>query len=396
MVPLVIAAAVAAAQMYNAEKARGASERRLNDIKKEFDRIVPPDLNVNVWDDPDILNDIPETSFDMSAITPKTIEMVGKFNPEIAQRVQEEAPQLAKASSEAQAGRKAQMDALRKYQDTASMGYSPVLEAQLMEAQRQTRREAQGAQQSILQGAARRGALTSGAALAAQMGGAADQADRMAIEAQRAALAQYGATQDALGRSAALGGNVRESEMNEAQRNADVLNSFNERSARTYQDYLQRSAETKNKANLRNLDEQQRISEANIQNDYNSRRANQESSNRYRAMTTQEKAANRAAQMDIASKKQQTKQMIYDNAMAKASAKSGVGYARANNAMQSGRDYASAIQGLGDSAQAAYGASAKQSQPPKQNVIGGVSEVNQSQNPYNSQYGDEDDRRYNA
>jgi hypothetical protein len=368
-VPVAIAAATAIAQMYNAEKARGASNKRLKEIQKEFDAIVPPDLNVNVWDDPKILNDIPETAFDTSAITPKTIEMVGEYKPEVAQYVKEQAPELAKVSAEAQTGRKAQMDALRKYSDVASMGYSPQLEAGLMEAQRQTAREAQGRQAAILQDAARRGTATSGLTMAAQMQGGADAAERMALDAQRAALAQYGAQQEALGRSASLGGQVRESEMSESQRNADVLNQFNQRSAKSFQDYLQNATEAQNQAQIRNLSEKQRIGEANITNQYESARANRDALNRARQSITQERAANRAARIGVTQNKEATKQKIYDNDMAKAAAKAGVGYARAQADQNAGRDYAQAIQGIGDTAQSAYGASQKKPEEEKKSVF---------------------------
>ena len=91
---------------------RGASNARLKEIQKQYDAIVPPNLGVGVWDDPKLLHDVPETQFDTSAITHKTIEMVGQYKPEIAARIQEAAPQLAQKTTAATAGRQAQMDAL--------------------------------------------------------------------------------------------------------------------------------------------------------------------------------------------------------------------------------------------------------------------------------------------
>jgi hypothetical protein len=330
-----IAVATAAAQMYSAEQARGASAKRLREVKALFDGVVPPDLGIEVWDDPRILNDVPPTKFDMTAITPEQVKMVGEFKPEVAQFIQQQAPEMIKATGAGEAGRKAQMEALRKYAETVQSGYSPELEAGLMEAQRAAGKEAQSRQASILQDASRRGTLTSGIQMASQMGAGADAAERMAQDAQRAALAQYAARQNAIGQSASLGGQIRASDISEQARNADILNQFNQQSSARYQDYLQGAANT-----------------SNIENRYNAARANQDVLNRIRQSQTSELAANRGTRMDIEQQRRATAQAMYDNEMAKRAGQAGVGYERANIEMQSGQDRARAIQGIGDTAQA--------------------------------------------
>lgn len=347
-----IAAASAIAQAYNSERERGATRERLEAMRQDFERIVPPDLGVNVWDDPAVIQALPPSAFDMSAITPEALQLVGQYNPQAAEFIFNQAPELIVESEAAAEGRRAQLDALRRYADTAAMGYDPTLEAGLFEAQQQAGAMAQSRQASALQDAARRGTLGSGVEMAAALQGGASAADRMAMQAQQAALQQYRARQDALANQARLGGQVRESEMREAGRNADILNRFNEMSTSRYQNYLQDVANMQNRAQLTNLQAQQRASDANVQARNEAAMRNQEYRNRMLGQQRQEAVVERGNVQDMLGRKYDARQREFENQMDRTRGIHGLESQRIQYGRQDAADRNRMIQGLGDYGQA--------------------------------------------
>src|SRR5688572_10333263 len=136
--PLVVAGAVAAAsaiaQAYNSEKARGANDKRLKELRRIFESIVPPDYDVSIDDPPKYIeSSLQQADLDFSRITPEQFKVVGQYSPEAAQFVAEANPTLLKGSATGQQGRQAQIDALRQMQSVAK-GDSPEFNIALQRA----------------------------------------------------------------------------------------------------------------------------------------------------------------------------------------------------------------------------------------------------------------------
>lgn len=266
--PLIIAGGLMAAgalmQAYQAEQARKATKARLKEIEKMFNEIVPPDLNIKIYDDPDVLKGVPAPYFNTDKITPEAYQVIEKFNPEVAQFIQEKSPEFAKASEEAKTGRKAQLDALAQYQETLRQGFDPQSQILQEQAARKSQGEAQSRIESVLQDQARRGQSGTTSALAASLYGQEAAMDRGAEASQQAALQAIRDRQSALSQSAQLGGQINQSEMAQSNRNADLINSYNQRFAQNYQNYLQSSADSQNKAQMFNIGASQSAADRNV------------------------------------------------------------------------------------------------------------------------------------
>lgn len=332
--PLVVAAAVAGGaqvvsgimQYYQAEKARKASARRLKEIEAMFDAIVPPDFDVKVWDNPQLVATIPEPAFNLEAITPEQYERVGQYVPQAAEVIAEKRPELVQASEAAKAGRGAQMDALERYKQIARSDFDPALQQQLAAASRKARTDAQSRQASILQDANRRGQGGSLATMATQLSGASDAMQRQAVESQMAAAESYRNRLAALDRSAEIGGQVRQGEMSEAARNADIINDFNQRTSARYQQAAQMRADLANQGQLYNLGQDQRAADANVGE---RNKATYEGVDRRNSMSQQKyqnQRATREDRLEIERYKNKLKQDQYNNSMSNAAAKAGVQY----------------------------------------------------------------------
>jgi hypothetical protein len=252
------------AQMYQTQKANKANQAKLEEIENLFNSIKPPGYDMSVQDPPEYIMSVPEAAFDFSKLTPKQFEMVGKFSPQAAAYVAEKNPEVVQKSGEAKQGREAQMAALQKFRDIAQSGTDPLLEQQMAKASENAQIAAQSRQQSILQDAARRGQMGSGATLAAQLQGGSDAMQRASSESQAAAAEAYRARLDALRTGASLGGDIAQSELNQAGKNADIINAFNQRAATNQNAYGQYATGVMNDAQLRNLAAQQDIANRNV------------------------------------------------------------------------------------------------------------------------------------
>ena len=139
-----IAAAVALAQMYQSEKARGAEAKRLKQMEEEFKRLVPPNYDLSIMDPPEhIKTAIPEPTFEMGGITPEQFKLIGKYTPEIAPLILEERPELVKETAGMREGRDAQLNALRKLKTVASDRGDPEFLAAMAKAGRESQIQAQ-------------------------------------------------------------------------------------------------------------------------------------------------------------------------------------------------------------------------------------------------------------
>jgi hypothetical protein len=345
---IAVAAASSLAQLYNSERERGATKQRLAQIQKMFDEIVPPEYDISVYDDPELVKTIPPAAFDYSRITPESFEVVGQYVPEVAEFVREVAPEVVEASAAAQEGRGAQLEALRRYRDIAAGQTDPLFQQKMQEASDRARIEAQGRIGATLQDAQRRGALDSGVQLAAQLQGGSDAMTRGALASQAAAAEAYRNQLMALDRSASLGGDIRASEMGEAARNTGIINDFNQRTSANYQNYVNQRANMANQAQVYNLDRAQSINDANVAQ---RNKFTVDNLNRYNQLLGQKYEMENKARADklaIQARKEQLMQQNYNNQMAQTGARAGVQY-NINDAMnQATRDRNQAIQGLGE------------------------------------------------
>lgn len=354
-------------QYYQAEKARGANAKRLREIEAMFAKIVPPELDISIYDDPRIAESIPESLLDFSAITPKEFKSVGQFVPEVASYVAETNPQLVEATAAATKGRETQLEALSRYREIASQGgMDPMLASKLAIASDKARADAASSQQAILQDAQRRGMFGSGLQMQSQMNRTAEDMRRQAIESQMAAAEAYRNQMDAMARGAALGGDIRGSEMSEQARNADIINAFNERTSRRYQDYLQARADMTNRANLRNLDEQQRIADQNVALSNEAERYNRNMRNQGAMQQWQNKRTSRQDLLDIDRAKKADIQQNWANKMAHAGAMKGISQDWQQHNYQTAQDRNQATRGIGDAVTAGAIWYGKQPQQPEQ------------------------------
>ena len=324
-------------QYYQSEKARKATSKRLKEIEALFDAIVPPDLNLKIWDNPAMVAEIPAPEFNLKAINESAYKSIGQYIPAVAQFVQETSPELVKATATAKEGRQAELDALRRYKEIAAGGFDPELEQQLATSSRKARIDAQARNDSVVQDANRRGQAGSGVALASQLQSSSDAMQRQALESQGAAVAAYRNRLGAMDRSAALGGDIRSSEMGEESRNVGIINDFNERTSRRRQEWQNQRTGDINQSRRYNLENDQDIANKNVgrrdtllQQDFQNKRAQQD------------------RQWEVEDRKNRLKQQMYENIMGKARGKAGIAQTGIDYMRQDTQDRNQVIRGVGD------------------------------------------------
>lgn len=276
--PLLIMAGVAAAgalaSAYNSAQANNANAEELQKMKDEFDRIVPPQYNLKITDPPELItkrieeprysSGVNEPKWDLTKFTPETLKVVGKYAPETVPRIMETNPTLIKQSEGMRAGRDAQMQALKKFQQIGEGGFDPEFQEAVQRSKMAAQQEAESRQQSILQDFARRGQSGSGLSLAAQLGGASDSMNRNAMQGLSAASDAYRNRLQALSQGAQLGGQISSQDENLQAQNANIINAFNQRMAAGERAYQEGRANTLNDAQLKNLGMAQEVANANV------------------------------------------------------------------------------------------------------------------------------------
>ena len=267
-------------QYYNAEKARGAEKKRLDEIEALFNKIKPPDYNVSIVEPPEVHQQaiqMPQFSdpatapqWNLDKLEPKDLKQVQKFTPEVAPLILEAEPKLIEKSPEMAQGLEAQKSALRRFMSIGEgKDGDPLLAQKLQDAKRSTQAEAQSRAASIAQDFERRGLGGSGMELAAKIGAASQAMDRNAQMGMAAEAEAYRNQLNALAQGANLGGQIYGQEQSTQARNADTINAFNQRMSKRQQDWEQMRADALNNADLRNIQEAQRIA------DYNTMAGNQ-------------------------------------------------------------------------------------------------------------------------
>lgn len=359
--PLVIVAISAIAQAYSAEQARGANKKRLNEIKAAFDAIVPPKYDVSVNDPPDyIATSLQGADLDFSKLKPEQFKVIGQYAPEAAQYIAEKNPELVKGTAAQKEGRDAQIKALRQMQEI-SKGESPELRIQMQRAADQAQAEAQSRQQSALQDAQRRGQLGSGLSFASALQGSQQAMLGGAAQSQNAALNAYKDKLAAMQSAGQMGRQLSQDELAQETANVDILNAFNQRTTRAYQDYLQQRAAMQNQAQLHNLQTQQDIANRNVAAGNEAERYNQQYGNQMRQQSYENTRAERNYQDQLAmqraqwnanekERQNQLKRQAYQDQLARESGRQGIGYQQMNQETQAAQDRNAMIGGVSGAA----------------------------------------------
>lgn len=276
--PLLIAAGVATvgalAQLYISEKARGAERKRLDEIEALYNKVKPPNYDLSINEPPELHEQalaLPKFSdpkqapkWNLEKLTPEDMKLVGKYVPQLAPTIQEAAPQVLTKTQDMKTGRAAQLAALRRLQEIGSSDFDPQYQEQVQRAARAAQGEAQSRQASIMQDFARRGIAGSGLNLASQMGAASQSMDRAAQINQAAAVEAYKNRLNALMSGANLGSQISQEDTQFQDRNAGIINAFNERVSRNRQAQENQNAALLNTAQQYNLGLEQELSNLNI------------------------------------------------------------------------------------------------------------------------------------
>jgi hypothetical protein len=263
MIPVMIgiAAATALVQYMNSEEGRRLSAEEREELKRQIDAIQKP-------------------NFDYSKFDPKLLKVVGTYNPEIADFVQEANPNLIKAdSADAKLGRDAQRQALNRLTNLSKEGTDELTELERTSAMNDAAKRSRGSVGAVSENFAQRGQAGGAKELLAQMFNAqqqneqqADVGAKFAIEAQRRKL-------QSLMDAAQLGGRIRQEDVDVESRNNDILNSFNQRFAARKQDWANNRASTLNEAERLNLSVAQSVADRNVSQNNDAFKYNQQTHN---------------------------------------------------------------------------------------------------------------------
>jgi len=269
---------------YNAEKARGADRQRLKEMRALFEKIKPPDYDVSIDAPPQYHEQVlaqPRYSdpmqapkFDTSRLTPEDLKLVGRYTPEMAPYIAEQAPELVKQSQQALQGRDAQRKALERYMAMGETGDDAISAQAAFDARQQAGMDTRGRQQAIEQSFARRGQLGAGLQFAGQLQAGQAESNQQALAQMQAAADAQRRRLEALSQGASLGGQIYGQEMTLADKNANIINDFNRRMASTRQDYENRRAGVMNEAERYNLGAEQDINNRNVMNRNRAQEAN--------------------------------------------------------------------------------------------------------------------------
>jgi len=198
--------------------------------------------------------------------TPEVYEYLEEYDPEIAQYVRERDPRMvALTSPEAQRASQAEQQVLQSLMDRSREGTDVMAEIQRARGMREaagTMASQAATLQQQLQRQGQQGGLAAYGAALQQQQGAGQQA---ALAAEQAALAGLQERGSALQQAGTLSGRQLGRELDIEQANVGAINAFNQRLAQSQREQLQSAAELRNKAQLYNLGEKQRIAEQNIQ-----------------------------------------------------------------------------------------------------------------------------------
>lgn len=366
-----IQAATSLAQIYTAERARGAAKKDLDELEQAFKAIIPPEYDVEITDPPELIANLPPVpDYEMGDINPEVLKRVGQYVPEVSEFVAMAAPELVEDTQTGLEARDAQMDVLRELSGILETGEDPAFDAKVQLAAQRGQEESQSRTQSILQDMARRGMLGSGLQASLQQQAASDTQANYADDMLLAAIASRDNEMQAMRDLADLGGNVRRDELALAEDRADAINRFNEQGTIDYRNYLQNRDSIRNKAQLYNLEEDQRIAEVNRADQYSADVANRDYRNRvkdrqYGQQVEQDEIKRRVQQQAFQNKRAVEDEVMrrqarsYDDQMRRVAGQQGIYRDAKDLYYGQGQDRIQAFQSAGDIASQVIGAYAK-------------------------------------
>lgn len=231
---------------YEQAKARKAGAAELANLKRLIDAVQAP-------------------NFDMSSLTPEDYKVVGKYNPQLIDFVEEKFPELVKADSrEAKEGLEAQRAALNKFRNLGQTGRDLESDILTENAAKQAAIQGQGMIGSIRENMAQRGISGGGSELAQSLIAAQGAQNRASMTSQQAAMEAYRNRLQAMRDAANLGGNMRSEAIGIESQNKNAINSFNQRYAARKQDWSQNQADRSNDGQRFNLTNEQDIANKNV------------------------------------------------------------------------------------------------------------------------------------
>lgn len=261
-----VTALVGVKNYFDSQKAQKAGKERLDEIRKTFDAIKPPQLDATIESPVGIISQaIPPSNFDFSRLTPAQYKVVGHVNPEFAQYIGAQQPHLIKETEGSREGLNAQREALNRLRQVAAGGPNPDFERQLNESSRRAQAEAQSRNAQILQEANRRGTMNSGLAAGAQLQAGSDAMSRLANLDEVKAQQNYRAQLDAIRDMASTGKGLREQDFDMQKSNADTINRLNELTTKSRQDWEYSNAVGRERAQIANFNAQNDAEKYNAQ-----------------------------------------------------------------------------------------------------------------------------------
>jgi hypothetical protein len=279
----------------------------------------------------DMLMKATAPNFDYSTITPEEFSVVRRRAPDIANFIAEKAPTLVEGkSADAQEGRAAQREALRRLISRGTSG--PDLESKLMlqEALQHAGIANRGRVEAVKEDFARRGQLGGGNEFLAQLVGAQYANEEAANAGRASAIEAIRSKAQSLMEAARLGGQIRSEDVAMEGQNADIRNQFIARTAQRMQNQANLGAQIRGDVDRENLVNEQDIA------------------NRNTASRNDARVRERDYQNSL-------KQRVYDNTLSKIKIHQGLGDAAREDIRSNARDTNSAIAGASEGAMTGLG-----------------------------------------
>lgn len=200
-----------------------------------------------------------DPTFDFTQLTPAELHFVSQVDPQFYEAVIPEEVKLAQQG----ATRQDQMGSLAYLKDVQQTGLTEADRLQAQEAMNAIAREQGRGQQAVMRDLAMRGRMGPGHELAARQLAAQGDIGLQAEMGRGLALDAINRKYNAALDAADLAGQVRYQDESLSAYNANATNRFNELVSQMQTDAAKYAADTQNQTNLRNAEEQQRISDSN-------------------------------------------------------------------------------------------------------------------------------------
>lgn len=234
-----------ALQWMNSEEAKAATAAERKYVQDLIDKVQAPNFK--------------ETDF-----TPQDYKVVGRLMPETAAYIREVNPTLVRGlGADAQTGRNAQRDALEQLLEEARGGDNPIFDAALSRAGMKAANQAKSARGTLDESFNRRGQLGSGFQYAGNLSAIGDALNAQSLMGTEAAAERARMAQDARKMAMDGGRQLAQDDISMEETNANVVNDFNSRIAKSQQDQLNLQADIRNKAQMENLANTQDVANKN-------------------------------------------------------------------------------------------------------------------------------------